>query len=325
MPKESTHLYLAEIARKALSASIPEATELIDSAPNLFMTGSVSPDSIFNYSFGPAREFFRSFNHYAHDSQTHHLLSFIPRIADAGMSLAPSFSFAAGAICHLCADAVFHPLIFYFTGSDTIRHYTFESEIDKRLRSIYPELREELLYRRFSNIETNRDEFADCMKALHLPESAAKLVPAKELISMFRQHSRNQSFYGRTLFAGIARLLKLVSGGRKDELPALLYKDAPLATATESEYFLNKNIEYKNPLSGARQTASFNKLEQDFLSLFTETMTKVLQTFTCSNPTALSEFCPRNPESGLPAPYPPVSEPLQMQFFNLKSFREVWE
>ena len=51
-------------------------------------------------------------------------------------------------ISHLTADFIFHPPVFYFTGTDIgktgeamIRHLYFESELDRIIRWIFPRIK----------------------------------------------------------------------------------------------------------------------------------------------------------------------------------------
>ena len=155
MPKETTHQYLAEFIAKEITVSdeFPKVSELLKAAPNLFIMGSVAPDSIFNYTKGPAKEFFSNYAAYSHGKspeicENGGLFGFLGRFAETGLPTGPALSFGLGAVCHLSADIIFHPPVFYFTGTDSmesneamVRHLQFESELDRRLRYIFPELK----------------------------------------------------------------------------------------------------------------------------------------------------------------------------------------
>ena len=343
MPKESLHLFLADTARKSIIKTVPEISAVVEEYPNLFMMGSVSPDSVFNYNKGPAKDFFTEFAWYPHDTETHNLFSFLTRIVSADLPAGPSLSFALGTLCHYTADMIFHPLVFHFCGTDkpgsnsaTVRHYRFESHLDRLMRWLIPETRNMYLKDYFSAKELTDTDLAILLECICLPEESAGEIPRKEFVSMYRLHCSHQFYYGKLSFSLLAKFLNLISGNKKKALSALFYPDIPgKASEEQKTTFLNRSICFRNPVSGAKLNKNLKQLTEDFDSLYTgylepvESVLKktgglkgnwkeeLIRTFT--------ELIPGSPESGLPAPFPGTRPELsEMTFFNIRSFDEIF-
>ncbi len=58
MPKESSHIYLNFRLREYLKSrkELKQLSKLIESSPNIFMTGAMVPDSVFNYKHGTGKK-----------------------------------------------------------------------------------------------------------------------------------------------------------------------------------------------------------------------------------------------------------------------------
>ena len=348
MPKESTHLYLAKnlfdglCIKEGAQTDYPAAAEVLATAPNLFMLGAVAPDSVFNYIRGGAISVFRHYSSYSHDSSGHNLFGFLPRMAESKLPVIPSLSFALGAICHLTADTVFHPMIYYFTGNDNpgekqaaIRHYRFETGLDQKLRLLFPELKKALMYHHIRGMEFSSEEFAAALKTIHLPEDAADLVDQTDLLSMFNQHARHESYYGKRFFSILARLLDPLTGF-SGELPALFFRDIP-GTADKKQVrdFMDKPVEFRYPAGGQVKTASFKQLQHDFTSLFIKQLAPIeneLAKRSDSKPEweillpAFEMLAPHNPNTGLPSPFSGGdNHETPMTEFCIRSFEQIWE
>lgn len=137
MPKEITHWYLADRIR----AGIPG--ESVFHGPcheyeNLFFLGAVTPDTPFYYLLGPGSKPVRAASGQFHTPDRRALrpvLRFLERFPEA-----PALALAAGVMCHLVSDTMFHPLVVYFSGKDgvhdgaTARHRQFETAMDLHVR-----------------------------------------------------------------------------------------------------------------------------------------------------------------------------------------------
>lgn len=345
MPKESTHLYLAAMASDIIAESLPATASVLNSAPNLFMLGSVSPDSIFNYTSGGAKEFFKRHIDYSHNPRSHNLFGFLQRFADAELPLIPALSFGLGTICHLSADAVFHPMIHHFTGQNlpgrkdaTVRHYRFESALDKTLRRLFPELRSIHLSPHLKAMELPPNLFASALEAIHVPPEEAGIAPAAEYLSMYRQHAKHERYYGGFFYYTLTRLINVLLAGSREELPALFYRDSggrltEKQLLRERSAFFNIAVSYLNPVTGNAHEKSFAQMQDEFTSLFTDYLRPVEQCLTrgSADPAwddlspAFEAMIPKDPNTGLAAAYRcETDNENHMSFFSLKTFEEVF-
>ena len=344
MPKESTHLYLSQLAERDFQEknTFTKIQKILNLYPGLFYLGSVLPDTIFNYIKGPCKAFFKKHIKYSHDSEGHNIFKFLELIAKKNLPFEAGLSLSLGVISHLSADAIFHPLIFYFTGNEktdkqksTIRHYYFESNLDKTLRWLNPWLKH--LHLLDMDLFSEEEQFVitTTLEALHIPPEEQGLAPSEEFISMAKQHIKHEGYYGRLSYWFISTLLNIFTGGKKQELKALFYLDKN-SYFTEELYqkIMNEKINYKNPESGEAFTKSLNNLIQDYLDLFFENILPIEKEL-CKMPEnkkaewknlshVFKEIIPRSPTTGLIS-YPKENGFNKMSFFELKTFGEVFK
>lgn len=127
MPKEFTHWFVADNIRSRVSAG--PVAEVINRHLPLYFLGAVIPDTPYYalMSKAPVRV-----AENLHDST----LSFFaggPALAEAEADgwCGEAAAFLLGVYTHLFADAVFHPLVYYYSGiRNHIRHRRFESLLD---------------------------------------------------------------------------------------------------------------------------------------------------------------------------------------------------
>ena len=107
--------------------------------PALFVLGGVTPDINFYCMAGPGAKQIQALSAPFHRPDRKALtpvLEFLDRRLANGKKDLPALALAAGAICHIMADTVFHPLVYYFAGMDgvhpgaTVRHRQFETAMD---------------------------------------------------------------------------------------------------------------------------------------------------------------------------------------------------
>lgn len=134
MPKLPTHWIFAEDVLRRMPAgwAVRRAAERY---PNLYRYGAVAPDTPFYLVWGPGS---RILNRQAEDF--HETGGGLERFVASTMEKRPAagaeqrLALAAGIFTHAAADAVFHPMIYYFSGSETdeaeCRHHRLESFID---------------------------------------------------------------------------------------------------------------------------------------------------------------------------------------------------
>lgn len=135
MPKEITHWSLAA----ATAEKLPQGSlfyKPIHSFFNLFLLGAITPDLPFYYLAGPKSAVIQKLSSPFHGRDERSLvpvLAFLDQHRDKDPA---ALAFAAGVICHIMADTLFHPLVYYFAGMKgihpgaTARHRQFETAMD---------------------------------------------------------------------------------------------------------------------------------------------------------------------------------------------------
>jgi len=127
LPKLLTHWIFAEDLRQRLPSNGAVA-RAVNRHPNLYRYGAVAPDTPFYLLWGPGS---RTLN--AHAEAFHETGAGLERfLRDTGSER--RLALAAGVFSHAAADAVFHPMVYYFssagTGRARSRHHRLEAWID---------------------------------------------------------------------------------------------------------------------------------------------------------------------------------------------------
>lgn len=144
MPKELTHWHLA--ARAGAVVTPGPLADAVLAYPEHLLLGAVSHDTAY-YALG--NDFAKSVADRLHG--TGGVDSFDPFRAFAARRQqwgAPGMAFGLGALTHLVADAVFHPLVFSWTGDSEapqprlrsgwfFRHQEMESALDRHLEALW--------------------------------------------------------------------------------------------------------------------------------------------------------------------------------------------
>jgi hypothetical protein len=299
------------------------------------MTGAMAPDSVFNYMFGPNKDRVKTIAGWAHGEAGDDLFGYFGRFKKLGIEAKHVLPFGLGVICHLCADMAFHPLVFYFCGKDspgsmeaTYRHLALETEIDKRLRWFYPELRHIHIRDFYSRIECNEEIFARMLKSVHLNDDNLNLLDDGIFSSMYRQHCSHDMLYGKRPAELFAKFLSMLTLGKRKEPAMLFYTDIKRKPDPDlKESFENEVIEFRNPASGENMRTSFNGLVRNFFSLFSEYAKALVNILENGQPEwdsilkAVSSWTPLSPHCGLAMI--DNSEP-DMKYFEIKAFTEIW-
>lgn len=135
MPKEISHWTLAARVREQLGRQSFFFSP-VHRFPNLFFYGAVAPDTPYTYVRGPHNQFIQKQSHRLHGTDKSALVPVLDLLAHFPDTDASALAFAAGVVCHLTGDTVFHPLVAYYagrTGRDenaVVRHHLFETAMD---------------------------------------------------------------------------------------------------------------------------------------------------------------------------------------------------
>jgi hypothetical protein len=257
MPKELCHWMIArQAARKLDTTATPRTKEAVQACPEAFLLGAVAPDGPF-YVPGDAR--LVAIATLLH-GQGAVVDAFAPvkRVIGAGAAAASpaAMAFAAGVLCHIAADTVFHPAIFYFTGfsahaSATVkgaylyRHRSFETAMDLQLLAEHGSGLERRLDRLLARASARPDAgelvaaVARCYATAGQPPSTA------EAARILEQAGKTQRlFFSKPLWALLC-IRHIYSAGRNPDTSALFYARTTPWTPTFSS-----PRPYRDPVSG---------------------------------------------------------------------------
>ncbi len=133
MPKEWTHFHVARQAHLGL----PDVAlrRIIGRQPHFYLLGAVLPDApLYAQRLWPARDLFRSLGRRIHDPEQGSLL--VRRyLCGPGAGDEAAAALGLGALAHLLADALVHPVIDDAAGGDLGRHFDIETRLDLVLAS----------------------------------------------------------------------------------------------------------------------------------------------------------------------------------------------
>ncbi len=134
MPKLPTHWIFAEEVYRRMPHHW-QIRRAVDRYRYVYRYGSVAPDTPFYLHWGPGSGILNR-----HAEEFHEKGGGLERFLATALSkpggnkTEPQLAFAAGVLTHAAADTVFHPMIYYFSGSGMLqaewRHHRMEGFID---------------------------------------------------------------------------------------------------------------------------------------------------------------------------------------------------
>ncbi|MBI4665533.1 MAG: zinc dependent phospholipase C family protein [Nitrospinae bacterium] len=265
MPKEITHWSLARIAAKALGEG--RARKAMEANPNLYLIGAITPDTPYYALFG-VKGIFTPVGDNVHSVNGGNSFEHVGRILAAKPSGADeNLALALGISTHILADAVFHPMVYYFTGDyadpdperrkkAVARHRRLESLMDiYYVNKLTPPL--DGLLKNMVNAKEAADSNVGRMLSRYFFGAESNAAQALEALS-------HHSWIQRSFFSQAVSTLIGAAGvfGGLDEYKALFYP--PKGSATH-EFFLTP-ISYLHPVTGDRDEVTMDQLEQRFVN-----------------------------------------------------------
>jgi len=263
MPKEITHWLIAE-ATASLLADTPWKGPLAAN-PNCLKLGAVFHDILF-YPAGPgAPKGFEDIAPALHGRHGQDGFAVVRRIlphVSAADHPGPLLAFLAGLISHIHADAVFHPLVYYFTGNDRDPDPVKRDEATAGHRRL-----ETLMDLYFCGIENiKKFSFRPVLGNLEAP---AESLFKSAYEGLLEARGREEALVARTtsclksfawlhdVFArqGLAFLMYAAYG----LMPRAFKKNAALFYAPQMLrhlHLLERDISYQDPVTGEEQLAS---------------------------------------------------------------------
>ncbi len=135
MPRELTHWLVAEEVADRLPAG--PLADAIRAHRDAYLLGAVAPDSPFYALLGQQHEVLQRVASAIHGADGSNTLGWVPEVASAD-----GWAFVAGVCTHVATDVVFHPFVYYYSGSwkaddprirdgAAIRHVRLETAIDE--------------------------------------------------------------------------------------------------------------------------------------------------------------------------------------------------
>jgi hypothetical protein len=257
MPKELTHWMIARAAAARLeTAAVPRTAESVRRCPEALLLGAVAHDGPFYLpKAGRMADIAARLHGKGADDAYAPVKRAIADLPAGTRTGSPAIAFAAGALCHMAADVVFHPAVFYFTGfashpDETIRgacifrHREFESAMDVYFASgLGAERKLHALWRRAAA----RPDAAELLgAAARFYAADGQPFTEAEAGRVFAQAGRTQRLFFSPIARGLAHLLGLPKKGRNGDSSSLFYR----RSSTWNSY-LTSPRPYRDPISGA--------------------------------------------------------------------------
>lgn len=254
MPKELCHWLIARAAARTLDATVTAKTAAaVAACPEAFLVGAVAPDGPF-YVTGDARVV--AIAGLLHGYGATDAYAPVQRAITSDDAVpAAAIAFAAGVLCHMAADTVFHPAVFYFTGFPThasvavqraylFRHRAFETAMDLHLLAEQGQGIERRLDRLLVHVRA-RSEASDLFAAAARYYATS---PREAATILERAGKTQRLFFSRTLRL-LLRLRHLPHAGRNTDVSALFYADSSSWAAR-----FTSPCPYRDPVTGEHAT-----------------------------------------------------------------------
>lgn len=171
MPKEISHWTLAAgMAEKLAPQSLFAAA--VHEYPHLFLYGAVAPDTPYTYVTGPHNSWLQNLSRQFHATDPTVLKPIFRLLESSRGKEKDVLAFAAGMVCHVISDTLFHPLVEYFTGhverhkGAITRHHLFETALDYYFWKHSDDLSRVSLTRIFQELEIPKSRLFGYIKTM---------------------------------------------------------------------------------------------------------------------------------------------------------------
>ncbi len=283
MPKEAAHWILAEHAWQALPDGLLKRE--IQENKALFYLGSIIFDTPYYVVIGQNRSNLKAATQRLHGFEASRFFNPFGPLAKSPEILPEGYrSFLAGALTHVAADAVFHPLIYYFGGSDenasankaaqaTARHRRLETALDLHFLSrngnaSFRNLRLPELYKHRENEER------PFLKLMNLLYFGKILVKDSSLKLAFRQHALIHVLVHQRRLHQFLELFDILwprQARRIHPVEALFY-----ATCQDPDpRFFQRSLHYRHPVTGEERREFISDLQERMVALSLEFLSRI--------------------------------------------------
>ncbi|PIE62740.1 MAG: hypothetical protein CSA25_03740 [Desulfobacter postgatei] len=244
MPKEITHLTLAEHVIRDLPGS-SQFFQPVQTFPALFLLGAVCPDSPFYYLAGPRKKQIQALAGLFHRPGKEALAPVL-RFLNDHRTTPPALALAAGAVCHIMSDTIFHPLVYYYTGMSglhhgaTARHRYFETAMDVHFQYLFRG--KTRLHKIIRQTKVSRPTLYTLMASLFWPQ-----CPQTSLLKRTLQwHSISHALFGASVIRKVTIKMAGTSHPVADPTAGLIY---PFSKPCALPFFSGQ-LKYRHPCSG---------------------------------------------------------------------------
>ncbi len=255
MPKELTHWHIAEKAFQHLKAD-SVLKQVISNHKNIYLAGAVIMDTPFYLLYSKGKSAMYGLANQIHDTPFSSLnfakqsiSPFLPKIP------APVLAFLLGALSHVHADASFHPLVYYFSGTGNgndieksktaqYRHHTLETYLDLYYLEKGLFLPKYFYFSRiFKQVEMDKTRFMAVLRQFFSIQHETEIQFLKKAINrhMLLQHLFDWNLLKVALFS-----VNRLAGLNMDHLVSSFY---PIKKPKPNTTFLNP-FKYQNPVNG---------------------------------------------------------------------------
>ena len=279
MPKEIAHFTMARMMRDQMIRARMEDDQTIEDQsgkdlageaygpfreavrryPSLFILGAVVPDINFYCMAGSGAKEIQALSAPFHRCDRRALLpvfEFIDRRLARRKAVSqgdlPALALAAGVVCHILADTIFHPLVYFYAGMDgvhpdaTVRHRQFETAMDLYFWQTDPKERGHWIGRRISAAEISNQALVSLLGDLY---QAGPLGGPPAVRRAIRWHKGIQYlFFARwmkQIMAGCRKMGRPLSG----KATGLTY---PFSRGVALPFFSGKII-FQDPCTGVKK------------------------------------------------------------------------
>lgn len=284
MPKEIAHNHLARL----LASRLPE--KCLFHAPiqehfHFFLYGAMVPDSFYFYIAGPKVAELQALSNRFHRSDEKSLEPLIVFLDHFQTKSPEALAFAAGICCHLIADSLFHPMVFYFCGMEGLhaqadaRHRAFETAMDIHFWALAQrEAKIQSIFRTVLESGSPLRHFLNILFDNKDPQIRSKLLYAVKSHQLACLFFKNQRLYS------VIRFLHQYRLGISAEYETLFY---PCSKPVRLPFFSNP-VCFHHPVTGKLKCATIHELieqsiEQsiELLMILEETLIKDDDLFKC--------------------------------------------
>ncbi|MFH2092452.1 MAG: zinc dependent phospholipase C family protein [Pseudomonadota bacterium] len=260
MPKEMTHI---SIARKVFDHLSEDSLFLgpIQKHFNLFLYGSIAPDTCYYYLLGPHALFIQNQSKKFHTTDSSSLVPVIDFLKHFPDKNPKALAFAAGICCHIITDTLFHPMVYYFSGIEGLhpgartRHRLMETALDiffwYQNRSDTP-LFHDCVFSDLNRSETELICFLECLFSLEKRKWQTHLKRA------FKSHHFSYNLFKNHTVYKIIKLFHRFKLGIPSRFETLFY---PVSKPVELLFF-NDLLHYHDPIKGTPITHKIEQLTQ---------------------------------------------------------------